>query len=152
MFNEIIHFSPDELQAGGQSGLGLWIARSIVQMHHGKVYLHSDGMGKGSTFYVDIPAYTLQSAPLSLSELRVESGGERKTADAGRDGGRSREGRDENVKSFPPTPIPSPTQKKEDNRDDNVKSRPSPSRECENIFDSFRVLVVDVSLSDDLIV
>ena len=151
MFNEIIHFSPDELQAGGQSGLGLWIARSIVQMHHGKVYLHSDGMGKGSTFYVDIPAYTLQSTAPPLSELQAESEGEGKTADAGRDGGMREERRDENVKSFPPTPIPSPIQN-EDIRDDNVQSRPSPSRECENIFDSFRVLVVDVSLSEDSIV
>ncbi len=46
--------------AGGRlwtegSGLGLYIARRFVEMHHGKVWVESQGKGKGSTFYIELP-------------------------------------------------------------------------------------------------
>ncbi len=37
------------------AGLGLHIARSFATMHDGKVWAESEGMGKGSTFYVELP-------------------------------------------------------------------------------------------------
>ncbi|MCS6886344.1 MAG: GAF domain-containing sensor histidine kinase [Acidobacteriota bacterium] len=37
------------------SGLGLSIARSYVEAHQGKVYAVSEGMGRGSTFYIHLP-------------------------------------------------------------------------------------------------
>lgn len=37
------------------SGLGLFIAKKIVEMHHGKIWVESEGLGKGSTFYVLLP-------------------------------------------------------------------------------------------------
>ncbi len=37
------------------SGLGLFIVRSIARRHHGKVWLHSEGLGRGTTFYLRLP-------------------------------------------------------------------------------------------------
>ena len=33
------------------SGLGLPICKRIIQRHHGKIWVESEGLGKGSTFY-----------------------------------------------------------------------------------------------------
>lgn len=38
------------------SGLGLFIAKKIVEKHHGKMSFESEGVGKGSTITIDIPA------------------------------------------------------------------------------------------------
>jgi len=37
------------------SGLGLFIAKKIVDRHHGKIEFHSDGVGKGSTVTITLP-------------------------------------------------------------------------------------------------
>ena len=39
----------------GGLGLGLAIVRNLVQIHGGKVPVRSDGLGSGSTFYVELP-------------------------------------------------------------------------------------------------
>jgi signal transduction histidine kinase len=39
----------------GGLGLGLSIARELVQMHDGSITAHSEGLGKGSTFVVRLP-------------------------------------------------------------------------------------------------
>ena len=54
LFKEIVQFNPELLQAGGGSGLGLWITSSIVQMHGGTIEVYSAGTGKGSTFTMEI--------------------------------------------------------------------------------------------------
>ena len=36
------------------SGLGLSVCQSIVKEHHGKIYALSDGLNKGTTFYVEL--------------------------------------------------------------------------------------------------
>lgn len=59
LFKEIVQFNPELLQAGGGSGLGLWITSSIVQMHNGSVQAYSAGTGKGSTFTVEIDMHRL---------------------------------------------------------------------------------------------
>ena len=47
---------PGELQKGGGSGLGLWVAKNIIEAHGGSIGMHSVGEGSGgSTFFVDIP-------------------------------------------------------------------------------------------------
>jgi signal transduction histidine kinase len=55
LFNEVIQFNPEKLQAGGGSGLGLWITSGIMNLHEGKVFVFSDGEGKGSSFTIEIP-------------------------------------------------------------------------------------------------
>lgn len=42
------------------SGLGLSIARAIVEAHHGTLTAHSDGPGKGAVFTITIPASSTQ--------------------------------------------------------------------------------------------
>lgn len=37
------------------AGLGLYIARLFVEMHKGKIWAESEGKGKGSTFYIELP-------------------------------------------------------------------------------------------------
>lgn len=39
----------------GGSGLGLYIAKKYVDMHHGRIWAESPGRGKGSTFYLELP-------------------------------------------------------------------------------------------------
>ena len=54
LFNEIVQFTPEVLQAGGGSGLGLWITNSLVKMHNGSVRVHSAGEGMGCSFTAEI--------------------------------------------------------------------------------------------------
>ena len=44
-------------------GLGLAIARHIVDLHQGEIYAHSEGIGKGATFVVTLPALTPGTVP-----------------------------------------------------------------------------------------
>ena len=48
--------SPDRSQGG--LGLGLALAKSLVELHDGHVSAHSDGRGRGSLFVVRIPCLT----------------------------------------------------------------------------------------------
>jgi two-component system, OmpR family, sensor histidine kinase SenX3 len=45
------------------TGLGLFIVRSVVARHGGKVFVESDGEGQGSTFIVQLPVVEPQLAP-----------------------------------------------------------------------------------------
>lgn len=36
------------------SGLGLYIAKKLVELHKGKIWVESPGKGKGSTFYIEL--------------------------------------------------------------------------------------------------
>jgi CheY-like chemotaxis protein len=55
LFNEIVQFSPEKLQAGGGSGLGLWITQEILNLHDGSISVSSEGEGMGSCFTIELP-------------------------------------------------------------------------------------------------
>ena len=57
LFGEGVQFNAKKLQAGGGSGLGLCITKEIVQQHYGTIEAHSEGMGFGATFTVELPLY-----------------------------------------------------------------------------------------------
>jgi signal transduction histidine kinase len=48
-------------------GLGLYVARVVMQQHQGKIWAESEGEGKGSTFVISIPLNTtLKNSTLDL--------------------------------------------------------------------------------------
>jgi len=56
--NLFVQFSRGE---GGQKinsqglGLGLYVAQSIIKAHNGKIWAESEGLRKGSKFYIELP-------------------------------------------------------------------------------------------------
>ncbi len=69
IFNRFYRFQTRGSKVKG-SGLGLYIVRSIVKQHGGRVFAASEGEGKGSTFTVELP------------RLARAEGGDVSTADA----------------------------------------------------------------------
>ena len=53
-------------RARGGLGIGLTLARRIVEMHEGQLSVHSDGPGHGSRFVVRLPLKPLRAAPASV--------------------------------------------------------------------------------------
>lgn len=53
----------NELQAGQGSGLGLYIAKGILEKHGGSLMAHSEGIGRGTVFTMTLPLYLLPDAP-----------------------------------------------------------------------------------------
>lgn len=43
-----------QLHAEG-AGIGLYIAKQFIEMHKGKIWVESEGLGKGSKFYIQLP-------------------------------------------------------------------------------------------------
>ena len=60
--------TPDRSQGG--LGLGLALARSLVELHGGSVSAASPGLGKGSTFTVHLPRYGQESEVQVLDAVR----------------------------------------------------------------------------------
>jgi len=57
--------TPDRSQGG--LGLGLALVKSLVELHGGRVACHSAGLGKGSTFIVQLPRLLVDAAPAAAS-------------------------------------------------------------------------------------
>ncbi|SIT51489.1 Multi-sensor hybrid histidine kinase [Paraburkholderia piptadeniae] len=59
IFNLFVQETPTEEQANKSGlGIGLTLARAIVDLHGGHIEAHSEGRGKGSEFTVWLPEYT----------------------------------------------------------------------------------------------
>ena len=48
-------------------GIGLSLVRTLVDLHGGKVSVHSDGLGKGSTFEIRLPVTTAGTQPAAAA-------------------------------------------------------------------------------------
>lgn len=57
LFGAGVQFNVNELQAGNGSGLGLFIAKGIIEQHEGTLVCHSAGRGCGTSFTVTLPLY-----------------------------------------------------------------------------------------------
>mmetsp|Transcript_26755 Transcript_26755/g.26995 ORF Transcript_26755/g.26995 Transcript_26755/m.26995 type:complete len:805 (-) Transcript_26755:241-2655(-) len=55
LFKSVVQFNPGKLQAGGGTGLGLYISKGIVDLHDGNLLVYSAGEGLGTTFTLTIP-------------------------------------------------------------------------------------------------
>jgi two-component system sensor histidine kinase BarA len=60
MFGQGVQFNQNLLQGGNGSGLGLYIAKGIVEQHEGSLEVSSEGLGKGTTFTLIIPVYKFE--------------------------------------------------------------------------------------------
>jgi len=47
------------------TGLGLYVAREMVEVHKGKIWAESEGKGKGSTFVVELPTSSTEARKTS---------------------------------------------------------------------------------------
>ena len=71
LFEEVVQFSPEKLQAGGGSGLGLWISSGILEMHNGKISVFSEGEGHGCSFTIQIPMIRQQNTLISPNSSTI---------------------------------------------------------------------------------
>ncbi|EKD26325.1 MAG: integral membrane sensor signal transduction histidine kinase [uncultured bacterium] len=64
IFERFVRLNPTPLVGAPSTGLGLAIAKELVQMHDGEIWAESDGVS-GSSFYFTLPRY----APLKYLEV-----------------------------------------------------------------------------------
>lgn len=57
VFDNGVQFNANKNQKGGGSGLGLYIAKGIVDQHNGTLAAYSEGYGKGTSFVCKLPVY-----------------------------------------------------------------------------------------------
>lgn len=57
VFERFYRVDPSRARATGGSGVGLTIAKAIVEAHGGRLSAESDGLGRGATFEVRIPQH-----------------------------------------------------------------------------------------------
>jgi signal transduction histidine kinase/CheY-like chemotaxis protein len=56
-------------RASGGLGLGLAVAKTLVELHGGTISAHSDGVGLGSTFMIRLPGVAVESADEATPRL-----------------------------------------------------------------------------------
>ena len=76
--SEGVQFNANELQAGGGSGLGLYISKGLAEQHGGSLTVASEGLGKGATFTLELPVrrshfITVQHTNYSSDSTMCES-------------------------------------------------------------------------------
>ena len=63
LFGEGVQFNVNKLQAGQGSGLGLYIAKGMLEQHGGSLKADSEGIGHGTVFTMTIPLYYVPDPP-----------------------------------------------------------------------------------------
>ncbi|KAJ1416544.1 histidine kinase-like ATPase, partial [Ochromonadaceae sp. CCMP2298] len=69
---EGVQFNANALQAGGGSGLGLFIGKGIAEQHGGTMRVSSEGLGKGATFVIDLPLFEVEGLEEPLTPDEAE--------------------------------------------------------------------------------
>ncbi|MGZ5269868.1 MAG: ATP-binding protein [Ramlibacter sp.] len=59
MFTQV---DSDDARGEGGLGIGLALARGVVQLHGGTIAAHSEGIGRGSTFTIELPCVVVHEA------------------------------------------------------------------------------------------
>ena len=73
-------------RAGGGLGIGLTLARTLIEMHGGRVEARSDGAGRGSEFSVRLPLAPASEGPAERSQPPRDERVEAQAVAAGRNG------------------------------------------------------------------
>jgi len=73
IFKEIVQFHPEILQAGGGSGLGLWIVKNIIDLHKGDISVSSAGEGFGTCFTFEVSMIRHSYSELGVANSTVNS-------------------------------------------------------------------------------
>lgn len=60
IFDRFYRVDESRSRRAGGSGIGLTIAKQLVEAHGGKIWVESGGLHKGSTFYFTLPVRSLQ--------------------------------------------------------------------------------------------
>jgi len=68
LFTEVVQFDAGKLQGGGGSGFGLYLSKRIVDLHKGRLFASSEGLGKGCAFTLDLPLAKDEQATLHNQE------------------------------------------------------------------------------------
>jgi signal transduction histidine kinase/ActR/RegA family two-component response regulator len=74
LFKGIVQFDANRLQGGRGTGLGMFISYGIVELHGGILSVHSDGLGRGCTFTVELPLIRMHSDGDDCSRLVSHQG------------------------------------------------------------------------------
>jgi signal transduction histidine kinase/predicted negative regulator of RcsB-dependent stress response len=57
LFGKFQRLSAKPTAGESSTGLGLYITKQIVELHSGRIWAESDGLGHGTTFFVELPMY-----------------------------------------------------------------------------------------------
>mmetsp|Transcript_10223 Transcript_10223/g.24569 ORF Transcript_10223/g.24569 Transcript_10223/m.24569 type:complete len:1147 (-) Transcript_10223:95-3535(-) len=74
LFKAGVQHNSNQMQGGGGSGLGLYIAKGVVKCHGGELAVQSDGIGKGSTFTVKLPIFNVPNDGQSSQQRPTQNG------------------------------------------------------------------------------
>jgi Amt family ammonium transporter len=66
--SEGVQFNANQLQAGGGSGLGLFISKGLVEAHGGTLVVTSEGLGKGATFTMELPLFRFDDDATAMGD------------------------------------------------------------------------------------
>lgn len=66
-----VHEDPEMRKKG--SGLGLSISKAIVEGHRGRLWCESQGVGHGTTFWVDLPALPAAAGPIAPQAMSISA-------------------------------------------------------------------------------
>jgi len=70
LFGAGVQFDVNDLQSGNGSGLGLYIAKGIVEQHGGSLVADSEGKDLGCTFTMRLPIYTVPDDVYDQQQVR----------------------------------------------------------------------------------
>jgi two-component system phosphate regulon sensor histidine kinase PhoR len=56
IFEKFYRLDPNMKRGVGGTGLGLYICRELARRMDGRIWVESAGLGRGSTFHVELPA------------------------------------------------------------------------------------------------